>query len=268
MRTLTGSATRRGRSRRVGLEASHVLGMLLSGGPNHGHLFESSPQSGRDGYAPRRPSGVTWVMDVRRDVPFWVDHLVKRDVLKVTARRGRTSDVFSIERTLNGRSLRSPIDANLEQTFRHLTSFANVEIAGPARDSVAAQSAGDTVWSSARRGSTWRTGAAPQAALVLPGLALGVATALATTRLEQPALRHQHDRSADLHAGSGAVHCRCGAGKPRARAASALGRRGRHASRRMSCPAERQGVRHTAECESWQHFADWPPRLNGSRWTA
>lgn len=71
---------------------------------------------------------VTWVMDVRRDVPFWLDHLVKRGVLKVTARRGRTSGAFSIERTLNGRSLGSPIEANLEETYRHLTSFANVEM--------------------------------------------------------------------------------------------------------------------------------------------
>ena len=86
-----------------------------------------------------KPVWVTWVMDVRRDVPFWVDRLVKRDVLKVTARRGRTSGVFSIERTLNGRSLSSPIDANLEETFRHLTSFANVEIPGPTRDAVGAQ---------------------------------------------------------------------------------------------------------------------------------
>jgi hypothetical protein len=85
------------------------------------------------------PVWVTWVMDVRRHVPFWVDRLVKRDVLKVTARRGRTSGVFSIERTLNGRSLSSPIDANLEETFRHLTSFANVEIPTPAREAVGAQ---------------------------------------------------------------------------------------------------------------------------------
>lgn len=85
------------------------------------------------------PVWVTWVMDVRRDVPFWVDLLVKRDVLKVTARRGRTSGVFSIERTLNGRSLSSPIDANLDETFRHLTSFANVEIPRPVRDAVGVQ---------------------------------------------------------------------------------------------------------------------------------
>jgi len=78
-------------------------------------------------------------MDVRRHVPFWVDRLVKRDVLKVTARRGRTLGLFSIERTLNGRSLSSPIDANLEETFRYLTSFANVEIPGPARDAVGTQ---------------------------------------------------------------------------------------------------------------------------------
>jgi hypothetical protein len=101
-------------------------------------------QSGRtDDLAQRlvtgKPVWVTWVIDVRRDVPFWVDVLVKRDVLTVTARHGRTSDVFSIERTLNGRSLSSPIDVNLEETFRHLTSFANVEIPGLARDAVGAQ---------------------------------------------------------------------------------------------------------------------------------
>jgi hypothetical protein len=85
------------------------------------------------------PVWVTWVMDVRRHVPFWVDRLVKRDELKVTARRGRTSGVFSIERTLNGRSLSSPVDANLEETFRYLTSFANVEIPAPAREALGAQ---------------------------------------------------------------------------------------------------------------------------------
>ena len=89
--------------------------------------------------AAREPVWVTWVMDVRREVPMWVDPVVKRDVLKAIARRGRTLDVFSIERTLNGRSLSSPIDANLEATFRHLTSFANVEIPGPVRDAVGAQ---------------------------------------------------------------------------------------------------------------------------------
>ena len=85
------------------------------------------------------PVWVTWVMDVRREVPRWVDPIVERDILKVTARRRRTSDVFSIERTLNGRSWGSTVDANLEQTFRHLTSFANVEIPGPVRDAVGAQ---------------------------------------------------------------------------------------------------------------------------------
>ena len=82
---------------------------------------------------------VTWQLDVRREAPLWVDLLVKRAVLKVTARHGRTSGVFSIERTLNGRSLSSPTDANLEETFRHLTSFANVEIPAPLRGAVGAQ---------------------------------------------------------------------------------------------------------------------------------
>ena len=100
-------------------------------------------QSNRtDDLAPRlvtgKPVWVTWVMDVRRDVPFWVDLLVERDELKVTVRRGRTPGVFSIEHTLNGRSLSSPFEATLEETFRHLTSFANVEIPGPARDAVGA----------------------------------------------------------------------------------------------------------------------------------
>lgn len=77
-----------------------------------------------------KPVWVTWVMDVRRDVPFWLDRPVKRGVLKVTARRIPESDVFSIERTLNGRSLGVPIAATLEDTYRHLTSFENVELAG------------------------------------------------------------------------------------------------------------------------------------------
>jgi hypothetical protein len=83
-----------------------------------------------------KPVWVTWVIDVRKVVPFWIDFLVKRGVLKVTARRGRESGVFSIERMLNGRSLGPPIEAHLEETYRHLTSFASVEI--PASAPVAA----------------------------------------------------------------------------------------------------------------------------------
>jgi hypothetical protein len=63
----------------------------------------------------------------------------ERELLKVTARRGPTSGAFSIERTLNGRRLSSPIDANLAEAFRYLTSFAHVEIPGPARDAAGTQ---------------------------------------------------------------------------------------------------------------------------------
>jgi hypothetical protein len=70
---------------------------------------------------------------------FWVDLPVKRDVLKVTARRGRTQGVFAIERTLNGRSWSLPIHANLEEAFDTSQRSRNVEISGPARDAVDAQ---------------------------------------------------------------------------------------------------------------------------------
>ena len=53
-------------------------------------------------------------------------------MLKVTARRGSTPNLFSIERSLNGRTFGPPIEATLEETSRHLTSFAEVHLADAA----------------------------------------------------------------------------------------------------------------------------------------
>jgi hypothetical protein len=86
-----------------------------------------------------KPMWVMWVIDVRRDVPFWFDLPVERGVLKVTTRRGQSASMFSVQRTLNGRSLGSPIDADLDQTYRHLTSFANAELQISAPVSAGAQ---------------------------------------------------------------------------------------------------------------------------------
>jgi hypothetical protein len=75
-----------------------------------------------------QPVWVSWQMDVRRQVPFWRDLPIKRGVLKVTARRGPIPGLFEVDRSLNGRSLGAPLEATLEETYRHLTSFVDVQM--------------------------------------------------------------------------------------------------------------------------------------------
>jgi hypothetical protein len=80
---------------------------------------------------------VTWQIDVRREVAFWLDHGVERFALEVTARRTTAPGVFIIERTLNRRALGEPMRATLEEVYRALTSFENIELpyaAPPAMD--------------------------------------------------------------------------------------------------------------------------------------
>lgn len=96
------------------------------------------------------PVSVTWRIDVRHEVPFWVDRGVERFTLEVTARRTATPGAFLIERTLNGRTLGAPVLASLDDVYRALTSFAEVELPNaapvgldaPYRLAIAAQVAG------------------------------------------------------------------------------------------------------------------------------
>jgi hypothetical protein len=80
-----------------------------------------------------QPVSVTWQIDVRREVAFWIDQGVKRNVLKVSARRTAEPNVFLIERTINRRALGKPILASPEETYRHLAIKAVVEGGAEAR---------------------------------------------------------------------------------------------------------------------------------------
>ncbi len=71
---------------------------------------------------------VTWQVDVRREVAFWVDRGVQRFVLTTTARRAAGAEEYVIERALNRRKLGQPIVAPLGDTYRHLTSFTRIEL--------------------------------------------------------------------------------------------------------------------------------------------
>lgn len=74
------------------------------------------------------PVSVTWQIDIRREVGLWVDRDVKRHAVTVTARRTAEGDSFVIERSLNRRTLGTPRLATLDETYRHLTSFGDLEL--------------------------------------------------------------------------------------------------------------------------------------------
>lgn len=71
---------------------------------------------------------VTWQIDVRRQVAFWIDRGVQRFVLTTTARRAAGSDAYVIEQALNRRRLGQPVVTSLDETYRHLTSFTDIEL--------------------------------------------------------------------------------------------------------------------------------------------
>lgn len=81
------------------------------------------------------PVSVTWAIDVRREVPMWFDHDIRRFALEVTARPTSAPDVFTIERSLNGRTLGTPTMASLDEVYRALTAFEDVELRYAARRS-------------------------------------------------------------------------------------------------------------------------------------
>ena len=76
----------------------------------------------------RDPVRVTWHIDVRRAVPFWVDRGVEAFEFTVTARATGNPDVFRIDRTLNQRALGASSTVSRPEAYAALTSFADVEL--------------------------------------------------------------------------------------------------------------------------------------------
>lgn len=76
----------------------------------------------------RDPVRVTWQIDVRRAVPFWVDRGVEAFEFTVTARATEHPGVFRIDRTLNQRAVGVPSSASLPETYAALTSFTDIEL--------------------------------------------------------------------------------------------------------------------------------------------
>ena len=76
----------------------------------------------------RDPVRVTWQIDIRRAVRFWVDRGVETFELTVTARGTERPDVFTIDRMLNQRAVGVPSTASLAEAYAALTSFTNVEL--------------------------------------------------------------------------------------------------------------------------------------------
>lgn len=76
----------------------------------------------------RHPVRVTWQIDVRRAVPFWVDRGVETFEYTVTARGTERPGVFTIDRTLNQRAVGVPSAASQAEAYAALTSFTNVEL--------------------------------------------------------------------------------------------------------------------------------------------
>lgn len=76
----------------------------------------------------RAPVRVTWQIDVRRAVPFWVDRGVETFEFVVTARGTEHPGVFTIDRTLNQRAVGVPTTVSHVEAYAALTSFTNVEL--------------------------------------------------------------------------------------------------------------------------------------------
>lgn len=74
------------------------------------------------------PVSVTWEIDVRRAVPFWVDRGVQSFALTATARATETPDVFELERTMNRRVVSAPVRVSRNEACAALTSFTNIEL--------------------------------------------------------------------------------------------------------------------------------------------
>lgn len=74
------------------------------------------------------PVRVTWQIDVRRAVPFWVDRGVDTFEFTVTARGTDRPGVYTIDRTLNQRAVGVPSTASRAEAYAALTSFTNVEL--------------------------------------------------------------------------------------------------------------------------------------------
>jgi len=74
------------------------------------------------------PVSVTWEIDVRRAVPFWIDRGVESFAFTVTARATDTPDVFELERTMNARAVSGPVRVSRGEAYAALTSFTNLEL--------------------------------------------------------------------------------------------------------------------------------------------
>lgn len=76
----------------------------------------------------RDPVRVTWRIEIRRAVPFWVDRGVEGFEFTVSARGTETPGVFLVDRTLNQRALGVPARVSLDEAYAALTSFTDVEL--------------------------------------------------------------------------------------------------------------------------------------------
>ena len=76
-----------------------------------------------------RPVTVTWHIDVRRDVPLWVDRDRRRAEFTVRV-RPQAPGRYAIERFLNGGMVGQPLSADRDDTIRHLTSFESLTLPG------------------------------------------------------------------------------------------------------------------------------------------
>ena len=128
----------------VGVAASGPRLVVVKVGSSLAVTFDLQPERVDDLSGRLRsgaPVSVTWDIDVRREVAFWLDRDVERFSLVVTARATADRERFAIVRTLNKRVLGDPILATLDEAYRHLTAFDNVELpyAAPAAASAPAR---------------------------------------------------------------------------------------------------------------------------------
>lgn len=93
---------------------------------------------------------VTWTIDVRREVSFWLDRDVTRSEFDVVARPATSAGVVEIQRRIGGRMVGTPVLLLVDGAIRALTSFDEVELphavppegAAPYRVAVAARVSG------------------------------------------------------------------------------------------------------------------------------
>lgn len=71
---------------------------------------------------------VTWTIDVRREVPFWLDRDVTRSAFDVVARPSASAGVVEIQRRIRGRVVGPPVLLPIDAAIRALTSFDEVEL--------------------------------------------------------------------------------------------------------------------------------------------